>query len=153
MSESTTTSFDWKAAVKRKRQENVDRTPQEWLLSTEYIDSLNSGFNKSANLIELEAVKRSGILTTKELEITESHTAIQLLEELRTARFSAVEVTIAFCKRAAIAQQLLSCLTEVFYKDAVKQAKSLDEYLEREGRVVGPLHGLPISLKVSGLNM
>lgn len=31
---------------------------------------------------------------------------------------------------------------------ALKQAKELDEYYEKEGKTVGPLHGLPISLKV-----
>ena len=29
----------------------------------------------------------------------------------------------------------------------MQQAKSLDEHLERTGKTVGPLHGLPISLK------
>jgi len=27
------------------------------------------------------------------------------------------------------------------------QAKELDDYFEKNGKVVGPLHGLPISLK------
>lgn len=31
----------------------------------------------------------------------------------------------------------------------MERAKYLDEYLQREGRPVGPLHGLPISIKDS----
>ena len=35
----------------------------------------------------------------------------------------------------------------MFFNEAVQQAKSLDDHLQRTGKTVGPLHGLPISLK------
>jgi amidase len=38
-------------------------------------------------------------------------------------------------------------LTEVFIERAIDRAKVLDEHLKTTGKVVGPLHGLPISLK------
>lgn len=41
------------------------------------------------------------------------------------------------------------CLTEHFFARAIERAKYLDAYLEREGKPIGPLHGLPISLKDS----
>lgn len=34
-------------------------------------------------------------------------------------------------------------------EEAIEQAKKLDEHMERTGKPVGPLHGLPISIKVS----
>lgn len=37
----------------------------------------------------------------------------------------------------------------MFFDVAVERAKYLDGYLAREGKPVGPLHGLPISIKVS----
>jgi amidase len=40
-----------------------------------------------------------------------------------------------------------NCLTEVLYPEAMERAKYLDDYLARTGKTVGPLHGLPISLK------
>lgn len=40
-----------------------------------------------------------------------------------------------------------NCLSDVFFDEAIAQAKLLDEHLQRTGKVVGPLHGLPISLK------
>lgn len=46
-----------------------------------------------------------------------------------------------------MAQQLINCLTEIYFEEAIKRAEELDEYLAREGRTVGPLHGLPISFK------
>lgn len=41
-----------------------------------------------------------------------------------------------------------SCLTEIFFEEAQERAKHLDA-LRAEGKLVGPLHGLPISLKDS----
>ena len=41
----------------------------------------------------------------------------------------------------------MNCLTEIFVERALARAKELDEYLKTTGKVVGPLHGLPISLK------
>lgn len=145
----TSTSFDWRTAIERKRQERIDRTPKEWILEEQYLASLNCGPTKSTNILQLDVPRKSGILTEKEVEITESYTAVELVEKLREGSFTAVEVTTAFCKRAAIAQQLVSCLTEVFYAEALERAKSLDEYFQREGKVSGPLHGLPISIKDS----
>lgn len=38
-------------------------------------------------------------------------------------------------------------MTEVLFDEGLKRAKRLDDHLERTGKVVGPFHGLPISLK------
>ncbi|EOA89243.1 uncharacterized protein SETTUDRAFT_127824 [Exserohilum turcica Et28A] len=97
---------------------------------------------------DLDIPRKSGILTAKELDITENYTVESLLAKLRNGELSALDVTVAFSKRAAIAQQLLSCLTETCFAEAQERAKYLDN--ERaNGRIVGPLHGLPISLKDS----
>lgn len=40
-----------------------------------------------------------------------------------------------------------NCLTEIFIEEALERASQLDAFLRENGRVVGPLHGLPISLK------
>jgi Asp-tRNA(Asn)/Glu-tRNA(Gln) amidotransferase A subunit family amidase len=42
-----------------------------------------------------------------------------------------------------------SRLTEINFEAAVAQAARLDAHLESTGQVVGPLHGIPISVKVS----
>lgn len=41
----------------------------------------------------------------------------------------------------------MNCALEFFPEAALAQAKALDEYLEENKKPVGPLHGLPISLK------
>ena len=40
-----------------------------------------------------------------------------------------------------------NCLHEIFFEDALHQAAELDGHFKRTGETVGPLHGLPISLK------
>ena len=57
------------------------------------------------------------------------------------------QLTTAFCKRAAISQQVNKCLTEIFFERALQRALDLDEILRRTGEVVGPLHGVPVSVK------
>ncbi|EFQ97015.1 acetamidase [Nannizzia gypsea CBS 118893] len=88
----------------------------------------------------------SGLLTAEELEIINSD-AVVLLEKLRTRQLSSVTITTAFCKATVIAQKLTNCVTEVLFDEGLKRAKELDDHLERTGKVVGPLHGLPVSLK------
>ena len=51
------------------------------------------------------------------------------------------------CQRAAIAHQLTNCLTEIFFEDALKRASELDAHLASGNPPLGPLHGVPISLK------
>ncbi|CBX95787.1 hypothetical protein LEMA_P029390.1 [Plenodomus lingam JN3] len=42
---------------------------------------------------------------------------------------------------------LTSGFTEILFDHAIKQAKELDEYHAKSGRLIGPLHGVPITLK------
>lgn len=87
-----------------------------------------------------------GILSPEELEITE-YDAVSLLEAIAIRKYTAVAVTQAFCKRAIIAHQLTCCLTQWFMNEAIAQARELDAYFEQNGKPIGPLHGLPISIK------
>ena len=41
----------------------------------------------------------------------------------------------------------MNCLTEIYVERALQWAADLDAYLKEHGRVKGPLHGLPVSLK------
>ncbi|KAF2434522.1 amidase [Tothia fuscella] len=88
----------------------------------------------------------SGWFTSGELEIT-SKSAVELLDKLSKGEWSSIDVTSAFCKRAAAAHQLTNCLSETLFDSAVATARSLDEYLKQNGKPKGPLHGLPVSIK------
>ncbi|KEF54493.1 amidase [Exophiala aquamarina CBS 119918] len=136
---------DWKSLVAQKRAQVDEQLPQEWRLPAEILNTVSA----SANINVLNIPRECGILTAKEIDITEKHDAVALVEQMANKRLTASEVTLAFCKRAAIAHQVTNCLTEMFFGQAQERARFLDEYLEREGRPMGPLHGLPISLKDS----
>ena len=86
------------------------------------------------------------LLTPREVEITE-YLPEELLPALANSKLSSVEVTNAFLRRAGLAQQLANCVTEVLAPQALKRAKFCDEYLAKHGKPIGPLHGLPISVK------
>lgn len=49
-------------------------------------------------------------------------------------------------ERAIVAQQLVNCLTSWWVDEAIERAKKCDK-LREEGHRLGPLHGLPVSLK------
>jgi amidase len=41
----------------------------------------------------------------------------------------------------------VNCLHEIFFAAAIADAKKLDQYYASQGKPIGPLHGLPVSLK------
>ncbi|KAI9285720.1 amidase signature domain-containing protein [Umbelopsis sp. AD052] len=90
--------------------------------------------------------RESGLLSTEELEITELSVPA-LLKAIEDKKWTAVQVTKAYCKRAAYAQQLLNCLSEMVFDRAIAEAQELDDYYEANGKLKGSLHGLPVSIK------
>ena len=140
---------DWRAKVGRKQKRDQAKLPKEWLLPGSVMDLLKQPLQDCPNkLVEMNIPRRSGLMTDSELSITEDYDVAQLLAAMSEGKFSALEVTTAFSKRAAIAGQLTSCLTETYFPEAQERAKALDK-MKAEGRLAGPLHGLPVSLKDS----
>lgn len=129
---------NWQSVAERKQKERSSRIPKPWLLPPS-ID------RNRANALDVP--RECGILTRDELRLTEQFDATALLAGLLSGLLTSADVVTAFCKRAAIAQQLTNCLTEIFFEDAIARAKELDDYLVREGKPIGPLHGIPISVK------
>ena len=116
MTRTTSTTNDWRTLVARKREQLDDQIPSEWRLTERFLATIPT----SGRLIEADVIRGSGILSEIELDITENYSATELLVELSKGNRSSVQVTTAFCKRAAIAQQLVcpsircgSCCTNV----------------------------------------
>ncbi|KAJ7134760.1 general amidase [Mycena epipterygia] len=128
---------DWETACARRKRAQIESIPKEWIIEPLPKDHLNV----------MDVPRQCGLLNDLELKITETVDVQTILDKLRLGEWSSVQVTTAFYKRAIIAQQLTNCLTEIFVERALARAKELDEHLSRTGTVVGPLHGLPISLK------
>ena len=89
---------------------------------------------------------KSGYYTPEELQIIQSD-AEDILKNVASRTWTSLVVAKAFCKAAAYAQELTNCVTEVLFAEAIERARFLDEYLVDNNKTVGPLHGLPISLK------
>ena len=70
-----------------------------------------------------------------------------LLERMATGSFTSTRVTTAFLQRAGLAGRLVNCITELPSERALERAAELDEYYASHGKPMGPLHGLPISVK------
>ena len=117
----------------------TDKIPKEYLIPQDVINDPPQDVSELATTFD--------ILTPKEIEITESYDATGLAEAIAGKKYSAVEVATAFSKRAIIAHQLTCCLTQWYMDEAIERAKSLDEYLDKNGKTVGALHGVPVSIK------
>ena len=128
----------WKDIAARKQEQCASCIPTGWTLSSS-IDTNRHNV--------LDVPRECDILTDVDIRITEQLDATTLVAGLANGLVRSVDVVTAFCKRAAIAQQVTNCLSEMFFDDAVSKAKQLDEIMARTGKPVGPLHGLPISLK------
>ncbi|KAL6708841.1 hypothetical protein ACN47E_002248 [Coniothyrium glycines] len=134
-----TSAQNWEKVAEAKRAKLAEHIPTEYRVP---VDKLPPESQLDVTCWPGE----SGWFSQKELEITNS-TASQILAKIASRSWSTEEVTKSFCKRAAAAHQLTNCLTDVFFDEAIQQAKALDEHIQRTGRTKGPLHGLPISLK------
>ncbi|PIG89390.1 general amidase-B [Aspergillus arachidicola] len=135
----------WQEKAHKKQTTSLSKIPPEWRLPP----SIQTLLTNNPNLNCLDIPAKSNLLTPRELEITNTEDATALLAKISKKEYTSAEVTTAFSKRAAIAQQLTNCLTETFFDEALTRAKQLDEYLSATGKTIGPLHGLPISLKDS----
>ncbi|KAJ4292734.1 hypothetical protein N0V90_009397 [Kalmusia sp. IMI 367209] len=135
----TLSEQNWEKIAAKKRATLAEQIPLEYRIPRQLLP-----FDDQLDVTTFP--KDSGWFDKKELEITES-SATQILKKIASKAWSSEEVTRAFCKRAAAAQQLTNCLTDFFPTEAISTAKSLDEHLRKTGKLIGPLHGLPISLK------
>ncbi|KAJ5163830.1 uncharacterized protein N7500_005660 [Penicillium coprophilum] len=136
------TNLSWEDKCATKRAEVDAKMPTRWRLSAEILQQVDKN-----ELEIIDVPSKCGILSKEELAITEIIDATSLRDKLAAQELSAVEVTAAFCKRAAIAQQLTCCLTETMFSEALIRAEELDAHIKATGDPVGPLHGIPISLK------
>jgi amidase len=131
-------SQTYHAIAHRKLKTLQSLIPKDWLL-----DPLPDPLPLDVRSLVL----KSTVLTPDEFSITSSHDVTSLSQLIHSRALTSEAVTTAFCKRAAIAQQLTNCLSEILFLPAIERAHALDVEYKRTGKTRGPLHGIPISLK------
>lgn len=136
---------NWETEAAKGRKIRDDSINKEWLLPEDKLPP-------QGRLNVLGIPEESGLLSAKEIAITNSD-ATGLVKQLGSGELSAEEVTVAFLKRATIGHQLLNNVTEFMTDDAIAQARALDEYYAKHKKLIGPLHGVPISTKVHYHNL
>ena len=90
----------WKAISAEAQEKLAASIPSEWRISQEQLPPKD----------QLDVTKfpaKSGLLTEQELAITDSY-ATDIVKKIASGDWKAEDVTRAFCKRAAIAHQLVS---------------------------------------------
>lgn len=89
----------WEDIGKQARERVLDSIPSEWRLAEDKLPPADQ-----ANVLDFPS--ESGLFTEHELSITTS-TATHIVETIASGEWKAVDVTRAFCKRAAVAHQLV----------------------------------------------
>lgn len=128
---------DWKQSAKDKADQVLSLIPEEWRIKD--IPSAEQQRDVTGDFIRK-------YLNEKEIAITETD-AVGVVEKTLSGQWTAVDVTKAFCHRAAIAHQLVNCLHEIFFDQAIAEAEKADVFFQKNKRPMGVLHGLPVSLK------
>ncbi|CCF49837.1 hypothetical protein NDA11_004211 [Ustilago hordei] len=130
----------WQEVAEAKRAQREALIPSNYKVVPEALPPVNTD-------PVIDFPRTTGILSEREIEITETDDVSALLSKLASGSYTAVEVLEAFIKRSCIAHQLVNPLTEIHFEDARKWAAELDAELKSTGKRRGPLHGLPISVK------
>jgi amidase len=146
----------WETLAAAKRASIRDKIPEAWRLSPDEL-------TKARRQRDLTGPYIQEFLMPEEISIV-SKESVEIVNEIKQGKLSAVQVTAAFCKTAAVAHQIVSspppsvvqaftlinqnnCLHEIFFDQALERARELDAFYAAKGETTGPLHGLPISLK------
>ena len=85
----------WEKIAENKKARIAATIPEEWKIKS-----------LPTEVSVLDYPKKSGIMSDEELALTES-SAVHLVACMATGKLTSVAVTTAFCKRAALAHQLV----------------------------------------------
>ncbi|ODQ78067.1 hypothetical protein BABINDRAFT_163094 [Babjeviella inositovora NRRL Y-12698] len=132
---------EWVPKIQAYRKKLVAAIPSEYRLSKDLVAA-----TKANNFNAIQFMRDQALLTAREIELTE-FTAAKLSSLIASGALTSVELFQAFAKRACIAHQLTNCAMDIFVPEGLARAQELDKIFAETGKVVGPFHGLPVSIK------
>lgn len=65
----------------------------------------------------------------------------------RNKIYTSTIVVLVYCFASLNGNNMTNSLTEIMFEEAIMIAKSLDKYLKQFDKPIGPLHGIPFSIK------
>lgn len=65
----------------------------------------------------------------------------------RNKIYTSTTVVLVYCFASLNANNITNCLTEIMFEEALIMANSLDKYFKQFDKPIGPLHGIPFSIK------
>ena len=92
----------WEDIGKQARAKLLESIPPEWRLPEDKLPPADQ-----ANVLDVPF--NSGLFTEHEILITTS-SATHIVQAIASGEWKSIEVTRAFCKRAAVAHQLVRCI-------------------------------------------
>ncbi|SCU89166.1 LAME_0E02432g1_1 [Lachancea meyersii CBS 8951] len=104
----------------------------------------------STQVLDTEPVDATSfwtLLSSQEQAIIGDLTIADLTQKQLSGELSAVAITRAYIKAAIVAQLTTNCVMQFMIPEALQRAQELDDYLEAHNKLVGPFHGVVISLK------
>ncbi|SCU91223.1 LANO_0D11100g1_1 [Lachancea nothofagi CBS 11611] len=129
----------WEQIAAAKRAQTLSQIPKGWV-EPNLIQNMNKdGYVSACGYLDT-------VLPEHEVSIT-NLTATELAGKIASREMTSYDVCYAFCHRAALAHQILNCCIEIFFEQALEKARELDSYFAATGKLLGPLHGVPFSLK------
>ncbi|KAG8407174.1 hypothetical protein J3458_020667 [Metarhizium acridum] len=115
----------WLEVVAAKTKADNAKIPYDWRPGADITLEAKSRRTIAGDFIEL-------LLDDETKKIT-AMDAPQLVENMSNGSLKAVQVS--------------NLLLEIGFDVALKRAQELDDYFMRHNKVIGPLHGLPVTLK------
>ncbi|KAH7399186.1 amidase, partial [Phaeosphaeria sp. MPI-PUGE-AT-0046c] len=88
------------------------------------------------------------VVSTHNDRITSIADIEHLTRSIKERVLSAEDIVKAYiAKKGKVTGSNLECLLTICFRDAICQAKALDEFQRNNGRLIGPLHGVVMSVK------
>ncbi|SCU97420.1 LADA_0H06194g1_1 [Lachancea dasiensis] len=95
----------------------------------------------------VDATKFWNLLSSEEQNIVGNLTIADLTQKQLSGELTALQITEAYIKAAIVAQLATNCVMQFLIPEALQRARELDQYLKDTQKLVGPLHGVVVSLK------
>ena len=118
----TMSSTDWQTLCAERKKQQLESIPKEWTIQ----------LPPESQGTVMDIPEMCGLLTERELEITDTIDVDVLLGKLALGQWSSVEVTTAFYKRAIIAQQLVRIVLCLQLSLGILTRLPLDELPHRD---------------------